>query len=73
MMICPACNIEVPETPRDLNCPREARCFRDHSIIEGCPYEQVKSKNRGNWVAEVFQPLPEDEAEALRKYLPGYD
>lgn len=59
---CPVCGLAVPAEP-ECYCqqPHEARCVKDHSVIEGCPYEQLRAKNRRLWTREVFKPLPPEE------------
>lgn len=70
MIECPICKVMVPEEPTSLSdMPREAQCYREHSIKPECPYERVIGKARGGWVLEVFKPLPQEEADALREYL----
>ena len=64
---CIACGAEIG-TPT-VNPPPDAGCYRDHSVIDGCACEPAISKARGNWVLDVFKPLPPDEAKRLREYL----
>jgi hypothetical protein len=67
---CPVCGLRVPAEPTCFcEQPHEARCVKDHSIIEGCPYEPLRALSRTNWVQEVFKPLPPEEAAELSKYL----
>ena len=35
-----------------------------------CSPEHFDARSRGNWILEVFQPLPENEARMLRDYGP---
>lgn len=66
-MKCNACDVDIGAPT--VNPPPEARCYRDHSVIDGCACEPAISQIRGPWVLEVFKPLPPDEAETLRKYM----
>lgn len=66
---CSVCGAHVPDEPISLDMPREAQCHGEHSIKVGCPYEPLIAKCRGNWISEVFKPLPEAEAAALRDFI----
>ena len=65
-MKCPACGVEIAAPT--VNMPPEARCYRDHSIIEGCACEPAINKARGPRVQEVLKPLPPEETGWL-KYI----
>ena len=66
---------EVIKSPRKLESPQvrrrltlALRCRECQGECRGCVIEA--KGNTGNWVVEVFKPLPIDEAKALRDYLP---
>ena len=65
--ICPACGVAVTEPT--VNMPREAQCYRDHSVIDGCLCEPAIAKCRGPWILEVFKPVPPEEAAAMANFL----
>ncbi len=67
MAICKACGVEIAAPT--INMPREARCYRDHSVIEDCACKPAIDKCRGPWVLDVFKPVPQGEADALRRVL----
>jgi len=57
-----------------ITVPPAAKCYRDHASHEGCLFAAAFDKCRGNWILEVFTPLPPAEAEALRQYVgKGYE
>lgn len=58
--------LESPQVRRRLT--MALKCRECKGECKGCVIDG--SMNTGNWVVEVFKPLPLEEAKALRDYLP---
>ena len=50
---------------------RERTLFKIISDAQTLLHARTKfeNRNKGNWILEVFKPLPQDEADALREVL----
>lgn len=54
---CPRCHAAPHRPCLAVNRPHRAR------------FDAAKAANGGNWITEVFKPLPPEEAAALRKFI----